>query len=141
MLDWKTGPHNLGRVDTGTGGEQGVTEAPGALKPVTLPRLLPAGATALRATAEARATVPAKVDALLLRPRISRLVLDGPDGGTVLLKSASAADRTVKVAVPGTGPVVVRSYDATGRLRNLTTRTGITIAALVLARGFTVATR
>lgn len=121
-----SGRHTLGQLDSGAGGAQGVTDAPGALTPVTLRRELPAGATALSVVVHGRPAVPAQVDALLLMPRVSRLVLDGPDGAAVLL--------------PAAGDVLVRSYDSSGRLHREVTVGGAEISVSVLAAGFTVVT-
>ena len=140
-LAWTTGRRSLGSVDTGGGGEQGVTEAPGALTPVTLRRELPAGATALSVTVRGRADVPAQLDAVLLTPRVSRLVLAGPHGGTALVRNAGPRSETTDVAVPGASEARVRSYDDAGRLRAETTATGTTIRIPVLPGGFSIATR
>src|SRR5665648_180170 len=139
-LDWASGRQTLGQLDSGAGGAQGVTDAPGALTPVTLRRELPAGATALSVAVHGRPAVPAQVDALLLMPRVSRLVLDGPDGATVLLRNAGSRREVSTVALPGAGDVVVRSYDSSGRLRAEVTAGGTGISVSVLAAGFTVVT-
>ena len=80
------------------------------------------------------------VDALLLMPRVSRLVLDGPDGATVLLRNAGSRREVATVVLPGAGDVVVRSYDSSGRLRAEVTAGGTGISVSVLAAGFTVVT-
>ena len=139
-LDWASGRQTLGQLDSGAGGAQGVTDAPGALTPVTLRRELPAGATALRVAVHGRPAVPAQVDALLLTPRVSRLVLDGPDGATVLLRNAGYRREVATVVLPGAGDVVVRSYDSAGRLHREVTAGGTEISVSVLAAGFTVVT-
>lgn len=141
LTTWAADRRTLGLVDTGRGGEQGVTEAPGALLPVTLQRELPAGATEVTATVRGRPTTPARVDALLLKPMVSRLVLDGPGQGVALLHSADRRRTDVSVDLPGDGAAVVRSYDSSGRLREETTVYGTTVSARVLAEGFTVVTR
>jgi len=138
-LSWASGRLMLGRVDSGAGGAQGVTDAPGALTPVTLNRELPAGATTLSADVRGRAGVPAQLDTLLLMPRVSRLVLDGPDGTTALLRNAGSR-REVATVVVADGDVVVRSYDAAGRLEREVTASGTEISVSVLASGFTVVT-
>ncbi|RYV52938.1 hypothetical protein [Pengzhenrongella frigida] len=140
-LDWSTGRTSLGTVDPGTGGDQGVTEAPGALTPVSLPRELPAGATALSVAVRRGATTGARVDALLLKPRVSHLVLDGPHGGTALVQNAGSRTEAAKVALPGGGKATVRSYDATGTLRQERTMRGAVLTVQVRAGGFTVLTR
>jgi len=140
-LDWTTDRRSLGQLDTGDGGDQGVTEAPGALTPVSLRRELPAGATALGVAVRGRAVVPARVDALLLKPLVSHLVLDGPDGGTALLHNAGSRAAAAVIILPGDGDVVVRSYDSSGRLRRERTATGAEVSVTVLAEGFTVVAR
>jgi len=139
-LDWTSGRQTLGQLDSGAGGAQGVTDAPGALTPVTLRRELPAGATALNVAVHGRPAVPAQVDTLLLMPRVSRLVLDGPDGATMLLRNAGPRREVATVVLPGAGDVVVRSYDSSGRLHREVTVGGTEISVSVLAAGFTVVT-
>jgi hypothetical protein len=138
-LSWASGRRTLGQVDSGDGGAQGVTDAPGALTPVTLGRELPAGATELSAGVRGRAGVPAQLDTVLLMPRVSRLVLEGPDGTTALLRNAGLR-REVATVVVADGDVVVRSYDATGRLRREVAASGPEISVSVLASGFTIVT-
>ena len=139
-LAWASGRLVLGQVDSGRGGDQGVTDAPGALTPVTLRRELPAGATALSVAVHGRAGVPAQVDTVLLMPRVSRLVLDGPDGTTALLRNAGSRREVATVALADGGEVVVRSYDSTGRLHRESTASGTEVSISVMAGGFTVIT-
>jgi len=130
----------LGVLRTGSGGDQGVTEAPGALLPTTLRRTLDPGATSLTATVSRRGGTPARLDALLLKPLVSRLVLDGPEGGTVLLHSAADRRRTVAVDAPGDGDVVVEVHDLTGRLVQRVVGGAGEVSVTVLPSGFTVVT-
>jgi hypothetical protein len=132
---------SLGRVATGEGGAQGVSEAPGALLPRTLPGLLPSGASELRAQVRAQSASAAKVDAVLLRGLVSRLVLHGADGGTALLQNADGRPQVAQVGLPGSGAATVRSYDSAGRLQQVTTATGPVVDARVTPGGFTVVTR
>ena len=92
----------LGAVRYGGGGAQGVSEAPGALLPIVVPRDLPTGATSLTATTTSGS---GQLDALLLTPLVSTLVA----GETTLL--ASVSDRTERRAVTGTAT----AYDDRGR--------------------------
>jgi hypothetical protein len=138
-LSWSSGHRTLGQVDSGRGGAQGVTDAPGALTPVTLGRELPAGATELSAGVRGRAGVPAQLDTLLLMPRVSRLVLDGPDGTTALLRNAGSRREVATVVLAG-GDAVVRSYDSAGRLQREVTASGTEISVQVTAGGFTIVT-
>jgi hypothetical protein len=90
-------------------GPQGLTAVPGALLPQPLRRPVPAGSSSVSVTAS-RDTV--ELDALLVRPEISRLELTGDGGARAeLLHSAASSPRRVRVDGPGT----VRVYDATGR--------------------------
>ncbi len=131
---------SLGRLLVGSGGDQGVTEAPGALLPTTLRRELDAGATEVTAATSRRGSEAARVDALLLKPLVSRLVTDGPDGGTVLLHSAAEQARAIDVDVPGDGSVAVEVHDATGRLVGRTSAGPGVVTVDVLPSGFTVVT-
>ncbi len=140
VLTFDAGGAPLGRLLIGSGGAQGVTEAPGALLPTTLRGVLPGDGTEVTATAGRRASEPARVDALLLKPLVSRLVLDGPDGGTVLLHSAADSTRTVTVDAPGAGPVVVEVHDATGELVRRSEAGPGAVTVRVLPGGFTLVT-
>ena len=97
----------LGRVASGDIGAQGDSPAPGALLPVTLPVTLPAGATRLSATTATGDGDPAALDAVMLEPLVSRLVLAGDGHGTALLRSASTTSERTNVRVAGTGPARV----------------------------------
>ncbi|MFD7154646.1 hypothetical protein ACFV9C_08615 [Kribbella sp. NPDC059898] len=115
---WRSGSTALGTLDP-RGGPQGISAAPGALRPLTLPKPLPAGATALVADGTA------DVDALLLVPMISSLRI----GTATLLVSVDTTARTV--TVPGRK---AWSYDASGRL----VAQGNPARAVVPPGGFTV---
>ena len=84
--NWTSGARQLGSISHGSIGPQGVSAAPGALLPVTLPGLLPAGAQQLTATASG---TDVRVDALLLIPLISTLRL----GDTTLLVNLDSHPR------------------------------------------------
>ncbi|TDD65146.1 hypothetical protein E1262_26185 [Jiangella aurantiaca] len=105
-------------------GDQGLTAVPGALLPQLLPRPVPSGASAVSVEVK-RGTVD--LDALLIRPEVSRLTLTGGDGARAeLLHSAATTPRRVTVTGPGT----VRVYDATGSLvgsRAVTEPTTVTL--------------
>lgn len=136
--DGRTSP--LGQVRHGQTGAQGTSPAPGALLPVTLSGAgeLPAGATALAATATGDGAV---VDAVMLEPLLSRFVVAGDGHATAVLRSAARAPRTTTVTLPGTGPAVVESYDPAGVRRSRTVVSGATVPARVLPGGFTVVRR
>ncbi len=89
---------------------------PGALLPVTLPGTLPAGAGVLSATTATEAGDPAALDAVLLEPLVSRLVLSGAGHGTALLRSASTRSERAQVRVAGSGVARITAYDGLGRL-------------------------
>ena len=122
---WRSGAVSLGTIDHSKVGPQGVSAAPGALLPITLPGLLPAQATTLTAIGAAGTSAPA-IDAVLLLPMVSSLRL----GRGSLFASVDAHARTVNLPASGTS----YSYDSTGRLRSR--RTGV--RAVVLPGGFTV---
>jgi hypothetical protein len=133
----------LGSVASGDIGPQGDSPAPGALLPVTLPTRLAPGQTSVRATTTAANGDVARLDALMLEPLVSRLVLsDGGEHGTVLLRSAATVVRRVSVGVPGDGPAVVEQYDGLGRLvRSSTSKAAGDVPVAVVAGGFTIVRR
>lgn len=106
----------LGQVASGDIGAQGDSPAPGALLPVTLPTTLPAGATRLSATTATGDDDPAALDAVMLEPLVSRLVLAGDGHGTALLRSASTRPERTNVRVAGSGVARVHTYNGAGRL-------------------------
>jgi hypothetical protein len=108
---WRQGSRALGTLRHRVGA-QGITALPGALLPQQLtPALRPANGpvqvTAVRG--------PLRLDALLVRPLVSRMMLPGSSGTTELLHSISARVEPVSVGVAGK-PSRVRVYDRTGRL-------------------------
>ncbi|RIQ37782.1 hypothetical protein [Jiangella rhizosphaerae] len=114
---WTADGRRLGELRH-TAGAQGLTAVPGALLPLPLHRPVPAGTSAVSVAAE-RDIV--ELDALLVRPEVSRLALAGADGARAeLLHSAASAPRRVAVDGPGT----VRVYDGSGRLRTSRELTG-----------------
>lgn len=131
----------LGRVASGEIGAQGDSPAPGALLPVTLPVTLPAGATRLSATTATGDGDPAALDALMLEPLVSRLVLAGDGHGTALLRSASTSAERTNVRVAGTGPARVQTYDGTGRPVASSVSTARTVNVTVPAGGFALVRR
>lgn len=133
----------LGEAASGDIGEQGDSPAPGSLLPVTLPTMLPAGADTLTATTATTGTTgdPAKLDAVMLEPAVSRLVLRGAGHGTALLSSASDRIERVVVRVAGTGPATVETYDGRGRLVATHVTPARTVAVAVPAGGFALVTR
>jgi hypothetical protein len=135
---WSSADDVLGTVRHAAIGPQGTSPAPGALLPVTLDGELPPGRTDLVATASGGDAV---LDAVMLEPLVSRLVIGGAGHTTAMLRSAARTPQTVTVAVAGSGSAVVESYDAAGLLRRRDNASGAAIRALVLPGGFTVVRR
>ena len=111
---WRHGSQRVGRVDHGTGGEQGISEAPGALTPVALPAVVKPGER-LSARAEGVGGSALRVDSLLVRPVVSKLVLSGPARSLALMSNGDSRTRRAKVVLPGEGPVTVDLYDDRAR--------------------------
>ena len=141
----RTGAGSLvGRVTSGDIGAQGDSPAPGALLPVTLANVLPAGASTLTATTSARGSDAAMIDSVMLEPVVSRYVLGSGDHGTALLRSADTTADRATVSVPGHGQLVVEVYDSTGALRDRSQPGSPgtqTVQVHVLAGGFTLVQR
>ncbi len=137
-----TGERVLGRTSSRTGG-QGDSPAPGVLLPRTLRRVLPAGSTQVVATG--RSGGSARLDALVLEPLVSRLVLvsgrTGDRHGTVLLRSASRRAEQRTVRVPGEGRTRVETFDGLGRLVSSRLTTAAPVRVEVQAGGFAVLQR
>lgn len=131
----------LGRVASGDIGPQGNSPAPGALLPVTLPRILRAGATVLSAATTTGADDPAALDAVMLEPLVSRLVLSGDGHGTALLRSASTTSERAQVRVAGAGVARVRTFDGSGRPVSASASTARTVTVVVPAGGFALVRR
>lgn len=134
---WRSGAQRLGTVDHGGGGPQGVSAAAGALLPVTVAGLLPAGGTNLSVVAERAADV-LRVDGVLLVPLVSRLQLSGSGSTAVLLASVDQHPRTVRVELPTADRSVASSYDQSGILRSQRRLNGAVVTAEILAGGFTI---
>ncbi|GII76241.1 hypothetical protein Sru01_12230 [Sphaerisporangium rufum] len=134
VTTWRSGDRRLGEVRHGRVGEQGDSPAPGALLPVTLAGELPAGATELSAAASGGEAV---LDAVLLEPLVSRLVLRGGGRATTLLRAAGRAPRRAEVRVPGGGAATAEVYGPDGVLRRRAAGRG-TFQVDVLPGGFTL---
>ena len=100
---------NLGSLRSGVG-KPGITEAPGALLPSVLKKSSQGVDVAVTAT---RGTL--LLDALIVRPTVSRLVLEGSGGRTELVNSASTSSVTAKVGASGERSVA-KVYSKTGKL-------------------------
>ncbi len=108
---WRSDGRSLGRLRHRVGA-QGTSPAPGALLPQDLRRPVSRSATSVRVTAT-RGTV--QLDALLVRPLVSRLSVTGTAGSTELVHSASRRREAVLVGATGKQQTV-RAYDGRGRL-------------------------
>jgi hypothetical protein len=137
VSEFATGDTGLGVVRYGGGGAQGVSPAPGALLPVTLPTALPAAASDLSALTESGS---GQLDAVQLTPLVSTLVIEGGGHSVALLNSASDTPRSRTLGLPGTGQTVATSYDSQGRLSRIAIGTD-SITVLVPPGGFAVALR
>jgi hypothetical protein len=131
----------LGAVRAGAVGASGASAAPGALLPRTLARTLPSGDSSLTATTRARGGDTTRLDALLLQPLVTRLVLRGAGHGTALLRSVAGTTRHVRVAVPGHGRAEVWSYDGGGRLVSHHTSRASGVPVSIVPGGVTLVRR
>ncbi len=141
VTTFTTGPRRLGAVRAGAVGAQGDSPAPGALLPLTLTEVLPAGSGSVTATTSARRGDETRLDTLMLQPLVSRLVLGGSGHGTALLRSAASTTMRQRVTVPGTGKAHIWSYDGRGRLLRHRTSTATTVPVTVAPGGFTLVRR
>lgn len=130
--EWRADTRPLGSLEL-TGPAQGISPAPGVLLPHPLARALPPNRASVRVDATDGVLM---LDALLVRPAESRLVLVG-SGRTELVHSSDDRPRPVQVGEGGSA-VAVRVYDAQGALvRERTVRGGGTI--VLPAGGFAIA--
>jgi len=137
VTTFRAANNDLGTVRSGDVGAQGDSPAPGALLPTTLAGTIGEGVTQLTATA-AHATGDdlARLDAVMLRPLISRLVLSGDGHGSALLSSASDQARRTTVTVAGTGIARIESYTGDGRLVAVRSSTARAVPVTVPGGGF-----
>jgi hypothetical protein len=132
---WRSGRIPLGVVRHGVG-DQGITAAPGALRPqtVTVPLLSSLGDVSARAV-----TGTVNLDSVILRPLVSRLLLTGEAGSTELVHSTSRLTLRTVVGVPD-DRATVTVYDATGAIlseREVDGRSTITLKS----GGFAIVSR
>lgn len=137
---WNTRGTDTTRVDHGTAGAQGITAAPGALTPVSLPGTFSPGGR-LRARADGVGEHPLRVDAVMVRPTVARRVLHGPERSIALLHNGDGQPHTTGVSMPGQGPVTIELYNVRARLRGRRTATGPDVQVTVPASGFAVVRR
>ncbi|HSE69561.1 MAG TPA: hypothetical protein VLA97_02305, partial [Nocardioidaceae bacterium] len=138
VTTFRAGDRLLGRAASGDVGAQGDSPAPGALLPVTLSDVLPDDATQLTATTSGGS---ARLDAVMLEPLVSRLVLGGDGHGTALLSSASEKDERAQVRVPGSGPARIETYDGQGNRVDVLLSPARTVPVTVPAGGFAIVRR
>jgi hypothetical protein len=132
----------LGSVSSGAVGTQGDSPALGALLPITLAVTLPPGQTSVTATTVASGSDEALLDALMVEPLVSRLVLAGSNHGTALLRSAATTDQQATVSVVGKAPAKVEVYDGKGRRVALSlVKAPGAVQVAVVAGGFTIVRR
>jgi hypothetical protein len=141
VTTFSTDDTTLGSVHAGAIGEQGDSPAPGALLPITLDRSVSRGPRTLTATTTASGDDTTRLDAVMLEPVVSRLVLSGDGHGTALLSSRSHKARNVVVHLPGTGRATVSSYDGAGHLVATSTTPARRVHVRVPPGGFAVAHR
>jgi hypothetical protein len=138
VSDFAAGTVRLGAVQYGGGGAQGVSPAPGALLPVTLPAALPAAAVQLTASTLGGT---GQLDAVLLTPLIAVMITAGDGHSIALLNSEADTQRARTIQLPGTGRTVATSYDDHGRPWRVTVSTDSTITVPVPAGGFAIVQR
>ncbi|MGD0608626.1 MAG: hypothetical protein ABSA53_34190 [Streptosporangiaceae bacterium] len=138
VSDFVSGRRYLGAARYGGGGAQGISPAPGALLPVTLPGILPANATQLTSST---LDGTGQLDAIQLTPLIAVLMTTGDGRSVALLNSEARTPGTRTLSLPGTGPAVATSYDSRGRPWRVTISTNPAITVPVPAGGFAIVLR
>ncbi|MEO5709017.1 MAG: hypothetical protein ABIQ59_04265 [Nocardioidaceae bacterium] len=128
----------LGVVRAGDIGPSGDSAGPGALLPVTLPTTLSSRTRTVTATTTGDET---RLDALMVQPLVTRLVLGGNGHGTALLRSAATTTQHTHVAVPGSGRATIRSYDGHGRLLSTKHVSARAVPVRIVPGGFALVRR
>ena len=141
VTTFRAGSTTLGSVEVGNIGAQGASPAPGALLPRTLRRTVARSQQAVTATTTATSGDQTRLDALLVQPLLSRLVLGGDGHGTALLRSSATERQATTVTVPGTGTADVWSYDGRGRLFSHRRSSRSDVPVRVAAGGVTLVRR
>ncbi|RYU12360.1 hypothetical protein [Nocardioides iriomotensis] len=132
------GDRTLGSVEAGDVGERGDSPAPALLLPLDGLDALPRDAGSVTLTARGGHVA---LDAVIVEPAVSRLVLDQDAHGTALLRTSSDRTARTTVSVPGDGRATVTTYDGAGRRLAGTTTTARTVAVAVPAGGFATVRR
>ncbi len=130
---WQQGHRPLGVLRHRVGA-QGISAVPGALLPQSLRRAVSPAGTEVSVRAR-RGSV--QLDALIVRPMVSRMTLTGENGRTELVHSSSWRSERTAIGFAGQR-ATVRSYDARGRLVGSQQIPGITKITL-RGGGFAVA--
>ena len=117
-------------------GAQGITAAPGVLLPQ--PTLLPVSAQRDTVTVTGL-TGTVALDAVIVRPLLSRLVLEGSGASTELVHSTEVVPQRTSVGADGAA-ATLRSYGSDGVLVEERAITGVT-KVTVRAGGFVTVTR
>jgi hypothetical protein len=138
VTTFRAGRTILGRVRAGAVAPSGDSGGPGALLPVTLPKRLGSRAASVTATTAGSET---RLDALMVQPLVTRVVLSGRRHGTALLRSAATTTQRVHVRVPGAGTAQVWSYDGRGVLQRHTTGSGRSVRVTIVPGGFALVRR
>lgn len=131
---WASGPDSLGTTQNGGVGDQGITDAPGKLSPLTLEGVLPAGASAVDVSTDAAASV----DALLLQPLVSTVSFTGPSGDGALYVSAATTVSQRDVTVPRGFVLTQKGYDAGGKRVKLAKPGRAKTTVVIAPGGFTM---
>jgi hypothetical protein len=137
VTTFAAGDRTLGQVRSGDIGAQGDSPTPGALLPVTLPGTIAPGTTQVSASTVSPGGDEARLDALMVEPLVSRLVLNGDGHGTALLSSRSRTVEHAQVTLAGAGSAQIETYDGRGRLVSSWSSPARTVPVTVPAGGFT----
>ena len=131
---WRAGNVPLGVLHE-EGPAQGVSPTPGVLWPRSLQHSALDDRSALRVDVLSGELV---LDAILVRPVISRLALAGEDGRTELVHSSAAVPQPTRIGTEGTTTHVIVFDSRGGQVRDTIVRGSRTI--VVPAGGFAIAT-
>ena len=105
---------------------------------MTLPTTVAAERRTVTATTTGDET---RLDALMVQPLVTRLVLGGGGHGTALLRSAATTTQRQRVSVPGSGRADVWSYDGSGHLVSHHRVAAGSVPVSVAPGGFTLVRR
>jgi hypothetical protein len=138
VTTFRAGRTVLGTVRAGAVGPSGDSAGPGALLPVTLPTRLRSRAARVTAATVGSET---RLDALMVQPLVTRVVLGGHRHGTAVLRSAATSPQRVRVRVPGAGQARVWSYDGHGVLQSRKRVAARRVPVTVVPGGFSLVRR